>query len=527
MVVAAMVGCLGVARAAPDPWAQGPRKPSPVSSELRPPDPEVRRDLGNALPAVPAFELPVPAAGTHGVRELAVLGKPLLGTEIQVSGYVLWIYDCASAERRPKESAASVKRRIDADPTICERKKLYLGDTKDTPLERALWVVDVPRPPTKLEKQRLPKDELAAWPKVPAIAVGDHVTITGSFALASPHSERNSDGLLVWKDFTPSAPGPMKMAAVQSAASTVQPLVAKAVPHPPKDQAARDASVKASNEGTRAYGQKQYETAIERYGAAVKAWDGNHVAWYGMAGALIGKGDWHGAEDAMTHAFEIAPDQPMYAMVYGYAAYNRIIGDARTAQATREGRDPASVTIDLASLDFSPAEARLRRAVQLEDRLWRAHYYLGRIERDLGRPRSAAEELTKALSHGANDIAPWIALCELYRQWQHPELAAQVAALGTLNVSGDIADLWYELGMSHDDRRDDVKAIEAFGKALEAQPGHRKALFQRGQAYFRSGDFTRAKADLDVFVGSQAPGLGFAQQQATKMLMDIAARKRR
>ena len=33
----------------------------------------------------------------------------------------------------------------------------------------------------------------------PPYAVGDEVTITGSFKMSSPHSERNSDGLMVYK----------------------------------------------------------------------------------------------------------------------------------------------------------------------------------------------------------------------------------------------------------------------------------------------------------------------------------------
>src|SRR5471032_1687123 len=33
----------------------------------------------------------------------------------------------------------------------------------------------------------------------PPYAVGDEVVITGSFKMSSPHSERNSDGLVVYK----------------------------------------------------------------------------------------------------------------------------------------------------------------------------------------------------------------------------------------------------------------------------------------------------------------------------------------
>ena len=71
------------------------------------------------------------------------------------------------------------------------------------------WVVDVPRPFNKLEIERLPKEELKNPPPdrcdpkkketCPVYKVGDQVEVTGMWRMSSPHSERNSDGLLVYK----------------------------------------------------------------------------------------------------------------------------------------------------------------------------------------------------------------------------------------------------------------------------------------------------------------------------------------
>src|SRR5205807_3693821 len=96
---------------------------------------------------------------------------------------------------------------IDTDPTMCERPKFYLGDDAHTPPERSLWVVDVPRPYNKLELQRIQKAnrdlpgrcEPGDKKVCPPVKVGDVVTITGDFKTTSPHSERNSDGLLVYQ----------------------------------------------------------------------------------------------------------------------------------------------------------------------------------------------------------------------------------------------------------------------------------------------------------------------------------------
>src|SRR2546430_7609572 len=50
--------------------------------------------------------------------------------------------------------------------------------------------------------------------------------------------------------------------------------------------------------------------------------------------------------------------------------------------------------------------------------LWRAHYYIGRIYRDTGKSKEAAEALTRALQGAPSDPGPWVALAELYRRWE-------------------------------------------------------------------------------------------------------------
>ena len=187
-----------------------------------------KADIKVDLPAVPDFALPPPPAdGSHAVKELRVKGKKVLDTDITVHGFITWSYDCATAIRKPGETDKEVQDRIDSpeivdrktgqmkgDPTLCERPKFYIGDSKDTPAERSLWVVDLPRPYNRQElkntqkKDRNPVVENKCEPDdkkdpkkyfCPPYAVGDEVIVTGSFKTASAHSERNSDGLLVYK----------------------------------------------------------------------------------------------------------------------------------------------------------------------------------------------------------------------------------------------------------------------------------------------------------------------------------------
>lgn len=179
--------------------------------DLKVPNPEVQKsDVKPNLPQVPAFDLPAANPdGSRSIKEMRVKGRKLLDTEITVKGIVTWAYDCPTAVREPGMDDKAVQKLIDEDPAKCQRAKFYIGDTADTPAEKSMWVVDVPRPFNKLEIERLPKAELknpapdrcdAKKPGTcPVYKVGDQVEVTGMWKMSSPHSEGNSDGLLVYK----------------------------------------------------------------------------------------------------------------------------------------------------------------------------------------------------------------------------------------------------------------------------------------------------------------------------------------
>jgi hypothetical protein len=160
------------------------------------------------LPAVPDFVMPQPNPdGTHSVAEMRLRGNKFLDTEVKVKGYVVWIYDCATSIRTPEMSDKDVAQLLENQPEKCIPPHFYLGDRPDTPPDRGIWVVDVPRPPRKDDKN-LPKEIQAEmegrWKALPAFKLGDEVVATGKWAQESERGFRNSDGLLVYKnDCTP------------------------------------------------------------------------------------------------------------------------------------------------------------------------------------------------------------------------------------------------------------------------------------------------------------------------------------
>jgi hypothetical protein len=153
------------------------------------------------LPEVPAFNIPSPHPdGTHSVREMRLKSSKLLNTEVQIKGFVTWIYDCVAELQGPGDTVDQVRKRIEADPTQCDKPHFFLGDAPDTSAERSLWVVEVPRKLRADEMRLLSRQERANLPKVPDMKVGDEVIVTGTWEKQSPDGFTNSDGLLIYKD---------------------------------------------------------------------------------------------------------------------------------------------------------------------------------------------------------------------------------------------------------------------------------------------------------------------------------------
>jgi tetratricopeptide (TPR) repeat protein len=503
------IGCLGISTIA---FADTKLVPD----DLPGPPPEVAKRAANVdPPAVPSFELPASEPGFQTPRELLVRGKRSLGTEVKVKGYVTWIYDCLTsvASANPKATRAQIQAAIDKDPTR----------------DASIWVVEVPRPPNKLERQRLPKEELKAWPAVPKIAIGDHVVITGTWAVESGRGEHNSDGLLIFKQVErapPAAASASPTAATPPAPEPDIAVVAKPPLRKPVDDKARNASADRFNACNRALAARQYDTAITECGAATKLWDGNHLAWYAWATAHMAKDEWPQARTAVERSVTLRPDLGMYQLYHGISLYEAEHRRAREEQARKDSK-PAAVGADPSQLRLDAARDALRRAVKLAPDLWRAHYYLGRVYRDLDDARRAAEQFTATIKTHPAYRHGYIALFELYLRWGYLDEALAVALLGTGNVPpAEAGDLWYEAGRAYDEKRADDQAIDAFTKAIAGEPDSAKAKFQRGQVYLRKGELASARADFEDVLKSPDPQLTQAKVYARQYLSQIAGKKR-
>lgn len=153
------------------------------------------------LPTVPTFEMPSPHPdGTHSVREMRLKGRKLFETDVEIKGFVTWIYSCEAELKTPEMTDKDVQEVIAKDPDKCNRPHFFLGDTAETESDKSTWVVENPRKLRKDELKALTRAERKALPPVPYFELGDEVVVKGTWDNKSPRGFANSDGLLIFKE---------------------------------------------------------------------------------------------------------------------------------------------------------------------------------------------------------------------------------------------------------------------------------------------------------------------------------------
>jgi tetratricopeptide (TPR) repeat protein len=485
--------------------------------DLPPPQLEVAKHPAQVpTPVIPAFELPATEPGFHGARELRVRGKALLGTEIRVKGFVTALYDCVDglATANPHATREQIQAAIRGDASLCDRTLFWMGDAHDTARDASIAVIG---PPIG-----------APRPAMPRIALGDYMAVTGTWA-PDTAAERGADPVLRFAAAEravppPSSPPPELVAAPKSIEIEID-AAGQAPMRKFVDDVTLNASLDHLNTCNKALAGRHYDDAIAACREATQVWDGNHLAWYAWAGAHLARSEWLPARIAIERAVALRPDLAMYQLYLGIALYETERQRAREVQARRDRKKPDDVDVDPTALKLDTARDALRAAVRAAPEAWRAHYYLGRVYRDLDDARPAAVQFTATIKTHPGHRAAYIALIELYRRWDYVDQALAVALLGTgLLPAAEAGELWFEAGMAYDAKRADAKAIDAFSRAIAGRPDDNDSKFQRGQIYLRKGDVANARRDLEDVARSPDGKLGVVKQLATQLLAQLGSK---
>jgi tetratricopeptide (TPR) repeat protein len=478
--------------------------------DLPAPQPEVAKHPAKVdTPVVPMFDLPATEPGFQAPRALRVRGKSALGAEIKVKGYVTAIYDCveALASSNPRATREQIQGAIRDDPTLCDRTMFWLGDAHDTPRETSIAVVAPAADPSR------PR------PAIPRVSIGDYVVVAGTWGTESPGSDRAADPVLRYAAADRAVPAAASAVSEPAVAAKDLEIDLDFAAQAPMRKFVDDTTLNTSlghlNACNKAIAARQYDDGIAACREATQVWDGNHLAWYALASAHLARREWLKARGAIEHAVALRPDQAMYQLYHGISLYEI----ERETQARRERRKPDDVDIDPCGMKLGTARDALVAAVRAAPDLWRAHYYLGRVYRDLDEARHAAVQFTATIKTHPGYRFAYVALIELYRRWDYIDQALAVAMLGTTYVpAAEAGELWFEVGMAYDAKRADDKALDAFSKAIAGRPDDSDSKFQRGQIYLRRGDVASARRDLEDVARSPDARLGQVKQLASQLL---------
>lgn len=289
---------------------------------------------------------------------------------------------------------------------------------------------------------------------------------------------------------------------------------------------ARSDSITAANKGVKSLSSRNLESAITEFKEATRLYKENHSAWFHLGEAYRLKRNWPEAVTAFSNAVKYKGSDVMYRLRLGAALYEGAVEKARQDEATRSGKKVEDVDPDLKKVNFDQALQHLEAAVAGNAGLYNAHYYIGKIYLHQDKPQQAAEAFTRAITAYPRFQAPYVALVNLYRDWDHTEQAIQVAAQGIEYVKGteEKSELYEAQGMAYFDKGDDANAITAFSKAIELNKDAFRSRFQRGMARFRKGELKAADEDFEAYLKVAGPSQQAFKAMAQKTRNEIMMR---
>jgi tetratricopeptide (TPR) repeat protein len=258
------------------------------------------------------------------------------------------------------------------------------------------------------------------------------------------------------------------------------------------DQQKQD-SMEANNRGVQKSKAGSQQDAIKDFEMALTLDATNHEAAWNLGQLYMNQANskcmsdkttadclalWDKAAKAFEQAAKNSPDDAMYHFRLGQALY--------------EGGK------------YDLAHGSLDKAVSLNKKLYKAHYFLGQIHLVQGRPKEAAIEWSESARLNPSFGKPFYSLGKLYYAWDYYDQSVKVLEAGaaTANDGQMRADINYQLGLSYDGLQQWDKAIEAYQKSIADDPGNIDAKLQLGMTYAAKGDKANGKKYLDEYIKS-------------------------
>jgi len=243
---------------------------------------------------------------------------------------------------------------------------------------------------------------------------------------------------------------------------------------------------------------RAFTSAEKELEAATSLDQQNHQAAYALGQVYSDQKKWDKAADAFTLAVKNNPDDAMYHYKLGQAVFE--------------------------TNKLDPAKKEFDKALGMNKRLFKGHWYEGKILAAQGKYKEAAGEWTESCRLNPGFGKAFIDLGRLYYSWDFLQEAVSVLSQGAQYArdSEDLTNIYYYLGMAYDGLKQYDKSAEAYVKAIDTRKENVEARLQAGMAYANKGDKANAKKYLGEFVKMGGGNNPFNIQAANDRLSHIA-----
>jgi Tfp pilus assembly protein PilF len=268
----------------------------------------------------------------------------------------------------------------------------------------------------------------------------------------------------------------------------------------------RNSSLEHMNQGVELAQQKSWARATKELEAATSIYRENHTAWYNLGQVHLFQKKWNEAADAFAQAVKYSDQDAMYHYMLGKSLFE-----------SWDAGQGGSLAL---------AQTSLEKAVSLNPRLYKAHWYLGRVYHRNDEAAGAARAWTEACRLEPHFGKPFIDLGQLYLRWDFVGQAIAVLEQGTLGHVVDpqeLTEIYYNLGLAYDSQKNWAKAVQAYTDAIAKRKDNLDARLQRAFSFHRMGEKAKARADLEEYVQQRKGSADLQLQTANDLLMRLVA----
>lgn len=277
--------------------------------------------------------------------------------------------------------------------------------------------------------------------------------------------------------------------------SLVAVLLFMALAMGPSCNRARKESLTAMNAGVGLAQQRNYPDAIAKFEEAGRLDPTNDLAFYNLAMTHMDLQAYGAAANAMRQAIGVNPTNAMY--------QDKL----------------ASMLLRLEPPNLEQAKAALEKCIQLDPALFRAHYRLAQVLKQMGDDQHSVEQYTEAIRRGPRLIEAYVELGDMYDQNGFSQQALQVLRAGLPHAipgSTELARLHHGIGTVLQRQRNYDQAVREFRTAITIAPGSPDTLFSLGWTYSLMDNREEAIRYLNKFLEVAGPDVPDAIKAAAR-----------